>query len=214
MPRAADELLMAHSPLILAGVSGSGKDAIAECIRAESDWRHVVTHTSRQLRPEEENGKQYWFVGEEEMLQMAKDGEFIEIKWIHDSQVSGSSIKAYNSVIRARHKPMMYLDVQGIETILEHGIAIRPFFILPPSFDVWIERLDKRGRMSHVERTHRLRSAKKELEVAIRNDKFVLVINDEIPRVSREILQGFSDSASQHRHRELAKQLIDHIQAY
>jgi hypothetical protein len=57
-------------------------------------------------------------------------------------------------------------------------------------------------------------SAKKELEVAIQDEHFILVINDELPRVTKEILDNITDIPSQQRDRELAQRLIDHINAY
>lgn len=214
MPRAAIELLTAYPPLVLAGATASGKDAIAQRLETSSDWRLMVTHTTRPIRPGELNGKNHWFVSEAEMLALLEQAAFIEAKLLHNIQCMGSSITAYQAVIDGGKKPIMRIDIQGVETLLENGLAIRPFFILPPSFEVWMERLDKRGHMSHVERVHRLRSAELELEKAIRNDKFILVINDDVSRVSQEIIQGYTDAASQHSRRELAKQLIDHIKAF
>jgi len=202
MPQAAFELLAAHRPLVIAGVSGSGKDAIAERIQADSDWRYVVTHTTRPPRPGEQNGKDYWFVSEAEMAKLIKDQAFIEVKWIHDGQISGSSIKAYNAVL------------ESIGTILERGVEIDLFFILPPTFEAWMERLDNRGHMTHVERVKRLRSARVEMDIASNNDKFILVVNDEINRVAAEILDGSGEGSNQVERRELAKRLIDSIQAY
>jgi len=77
-----------------------------------------------------------------------------------------------------------------------------------------MERLEKRGHMSHVERAKRIDSAKKELEAAIQNEHFIMVVNDELPRVTKEILDNITDIPSQQRNRELAQRLIDHINAY
>lgn len=214
MPPAAAELLTANSPLILTGTTGSGKDAIEDYIQKISSWRHVVTHTTRPMRPGEQNGIDYWFVDEAEMLKLVGEQAFIEVKFIHDRQVSGSSLNAYSSTLQSGYKPLMRIDVQGIQELHQHAPGIRPVFILPPSFEAWMERLEGRGRMSHVEKVQRMHSARRELEIAIQNERFILVVNDEIPRVSREILDGTTDAATQYRNRELAQRLIDHIKAY
>jgi len=214
MPQAAAELLTAHPPLLVAGTTASGKDAVENFIQGISDWRHVVTHTTRQIRPGEVNGSDYWFVSEAEMLNLAEGQAFIEIKLIHDRQISGTSIQAYNAVLAAGRKPMLRIDIQGVRDLRTRVPGLRPYFILPPSFDVWMERLDKRGHMSHVERVQRLHSARLELETAIEDEHFILLINDEIARVAQEIVDGVTDIPSQQRNRQLARQLIDHIKAY
>jgi len=214
MSPAAAKLVSDNLPLIIAGTTGSGKDAIEQYIQKISDWRHVVTHTTRQSRPGEQNGVDYWFVSEEEMLALAKRQEFIEFKFLFDRDFYGSSINSYRLVLEGDHKPMMRIDVQGVSELQLYVSGLRPFFVLPPSFDSWIERLDARGHMSHVERAKRLNRAREELEMAIDNEKYVLVVNDEVPRVSREIVDGITDVASQHHNRELAQRLIDHIKAY
>ena len=148
------------------------------------------------------------------MLSLAGSQAFIEIKLIHDRQVSGSSVQAYRAVLSAGQKPMLRIDIQGVRDLRIRVPGIRPYFILPPSFEVWMERLDKRGHMSHVERVQRLHSARLELETAIEDEHFILLINDEIPRVAQEIVDGITDIPSQQRNRQLAHQLIDHIKAH
>src|ERR1039457_4820765 len=86
MPAPAVELLSKNSTLVLTGATASGKDAIEEYIQKISNWCHVVTHTTRQIRPGEQNGMDYWFVSEDEMLKLTKQGHFIEIEFIHNLQ--------------------------------------------------------------------------------------------------------------------------------
>jgi len=214
MPQAAVDLLTTNPPMVLAGITGVGKDTIEDYIEKTSGWQHIVTHTTRQLRPGDTNGKDYWFVSEEEMLNLVAVQAFIEVDFVHEIQVSGTSLEAYNSVLRAGRKPIVDITLKGVQDLYIHIPGIRSFFILPPSFEVWMERLEKRGHMSHVERAKRIDSAKKELEAAIQNEHFILVINDELPRVTKEILDNITDIPSQQRNRELAQRLIDHINAY
>lgn len=214
MPQAAVNLLTANPPMVLAGITGVGKDSVEDYIEKTSDWQHIVTHTTRQMRPGETNGKEYWFVSEEEMLRLVAAGAFIEVNIIHGIQVSGTSLEAYSGTLQAGKKPIVDIDIKGVQDLHAHIPDVRPFFILPPDFGVWMERLDRRGHMSHVERVKRLQSAKEELEMAILNERFILVVNDEVARVAREVLDGATDAATQHRNRELAQRLIDHIKAY
>jgi guanylate kinase len=214
MSAEAVELVSANPPLIISGTTGTGKDVIEQHIQKISSWRHVVTHTTRPLRRGEQNGVDYWFVSEEEMLRLINDQAFIEVKFIHNNQVSGPSIAAYKAALSDGHKPMLRIDIQGIEELHRNVKGLRPFFVLPPTFESWMERLGGRGHMSHVERAKRMHSAQKELEIAIANEHFILVVNDEISRVSKEIIDNITDIPTQSRNRELAKNLVEQARAY
>lgn len=211
MPSVADQLLSTNKPLILCGVTAAGKDTILKHIEQNSQWRHVVTHTTRKPRDGEANGENYWFVSEDEMLRLVLDQEMIETKAVHGKTVYGTSIKAYKSVLDQAHKPLLRIDIQGVLELANQIPDLQAAFILPPNFEVWMERLEKRGRMSHVEKVQRLRSAQTELKEALRSRHFIFVVNREFAVTSVEILKGVSDGLTQHRNRELAQQLIDHV---
>src|SRR4051812_7112010 len=173
MPAAAIELLAKSSPLIISAITAGGKTTVAQRIIEKSLYRHVVTHTTRPMRPDEVNGVNYWFVSEEEMLSMIRSGSFVETQPVH-SDIYGASIKAYKTVIEAGHKPMMTIDVQGIQEIITGIPDIKPIFILPPNYEAWVERLEGRGAMSHTEKSRRLLSAQQEIKTVMNDPHFVL----------------------------------------
>lgn len=211
MPVEASELLSAHKPLILCGVTAAGKDTIMRHIEEISEWRHVITHTTRMPRPSEENGKNYWFSTEIEMLDLLSNKEMIEAKAVHGTTVYGTSLTSFRKVLSENCKPILRIDFQGVLEVANGVPDLQAMFILPPSFEVWMERLEKRGHMSHIEKTQRLRSAQMELKEALRSRHFIFVVNREFPHTSNEILKGVTDGPTQHRNREIAQQLIDHV---
>lgn len=211
MPTAAAELLTGHESLILGGVTAAGKDTILEYIVSTTQWRHVVTHTTRKPRAGEQNGQNYWFVSQEDMLKLLETQAMIETKAVHGTTVYGTSIAAYQAVIDQGHKPLLRIDIQGILELTNQLPGLKAAFILPPSFEVWMERLENRGRMSHIEKIQRLRSAQMELKEALNSRHFMFVVNREFKVTADEILRGVSDGLTQHRNRELAEQLIDHV---
>ncbi len=213
-PIEAAELLKQNPPLIIASVSGGGKDTVAQYTQDNSQYRRVVTTTTRPMRPGETNGIDYWFVDETTMLDLVHKGAFIEVKELHGQQISGSSIAAYKTTLDAGNKPLLSVDVQGITEIMKHIPNLQPVFILPPNFETWLNRLGNRGVMSHIEKLRRFRSAQAELELVLHNPHFKLVVNTEIPAVAKEILGGASDHTEQHRNRELVQQLLDHIHTH
>jgi len=210
LPAPAIELLLRHQPLIISAITAGGKSTIAERIIEKSNYRHVITHTTRPIRSDEVNGVNYWFVDESEMLELIKSGAFIEVQPIHGEFVYGTSIDAYKSVITGGHKPLLVIDVQGIKEIITSVPDIKPVFILPPNYESWIDRLHSRGVMSHVERSRRLESAKAEIETVLADPHFVMVINHDVERTADEILQG-PTIVNQYKSHEIAQQLIDNI---
>lgn len=214
MPDEAAELLAQHAPMLIAGATASGKGSVASYLNLSSDFAHVITHTTRPPRSDEENGKDYWFVSEEEMLKLLKESAMIEAKSIHNNAIYGTNIEAYQAVVSSGRKPLLIIDVQGAEDITKQVSALQAVFLLPPSYEVWMERLDKRGLMSHVERARRLLSAREEIEYALRSRHFNLFVNRDVNTTARAILDNVGNPSEQHHNRELAQQLIDHIRHY
>lgn len=211
MPQAAQELLTNHPPLIVAGITASGKNSVTQYIIESNQYRRVITHTTRQARASEVHGQHYYFVSEEEMLRLLDNEAMIEVQTIHSASIYGVSIRAYQDVISSGYRSLIILDVQGIEEVGKYLPALRAFFLLPPDFHEWMARLEKRGPMSHSERLRRMHSARTELEKALNSHLFWLVVNHEIPAAAREILSGASDFLTQHKNREAAQQLLDHL---
>jgi guanylate kinase len=214
IPPEATALLTAHKPLVIVGATGSGKDAITDYVESSSQFREVVTHTTRPPRHDDQNGINYWFVNKAQMLRLLNGHQMIEAKLIHGDTVYGISIGAYKKVIADGYNPILVIDVHGVEDISKHVPGLQAAFILPPSFEVWMERLDKRGHMSHVEKARRLQSAKAEIEHVLRSRHFNLYVNRDVHIAAQEILRGAVIPSEQHHNRELAQQLLDHIRAY
>ncbi len=210
MPQPAIDLLSTYPPLILSAVTAGGKTTIAERIIQKTNYRHVITHTTRPIRPDETDGVNYWFVDEAEMLRLVKLGSFVEVQPVHGDTVYGSSLSAYKTVIQSGNRAMLVIDIQGVKEIITSLPEIKPFFILPPNYQAWLDRLHTRGAMSHVEKTKRLESARQELQGILADPHFVLVVNNDIERAADEILQG-PTIVNQHKARELAQNLIENI---
>jgi len=211
MPAVAEQLLKAHPPLILAGITAAGKEAVSKRLEQISDYRQITTHTTRPPRPGEQDGKDYWFVGESEMLELLERKAMIEVKVLHGQQISSSSIAAYQEVLSVGKKPLAEVDVQGTQELIKHLPNARPIFLLPPSLEVWLQRLGDRGPMSHIERLRRFASAVNEIEAALDNQRFILVINNEINQTAEQIVRKSFNPRQQEESRQLAKLLLENI---
>ena len=118
-------------------------------------------------------------------------------------------------MISKGHKPLLELDIQGINELTQHIPHLEPIFILPPSFEVWMERLGGRDFMSDGEKTRRLHSARIELEEALRNKSFVLIINHEVDDTAHQIMTGVSSYAYDQPHNyQMAQELLEYLSNY
>lgn len=211
MPPAARELLRAHLPLIIVGITASGKNTVTDYIQDTADYKQVVTHTTRPPRPGEVNTQHYHFISDEEMLNMMTDQAFVEVQTIHGEAVYGISISAYRGVIEAGHKPLLIIDVQGVEEISQYVPELRPVFLLPTTFEEWMSMLEKRGQMSHSERLRRMHSARDELQKVLKKQNFTLVVNRDVASTAKDIVSGINDYTSQHKARDIALQLLERL---
>lgn len=211
MPQAAQDLLNAHLPLVIVGITASGKSSVTEYIEQTSDYRQVVTHTTREPRHGEVDSEDYFFINDGEMLNMMSKEAFVEVQTIHTDTVYGISIKAYQDVLNGSFKPLMIIDVQGVEEISQYVPQLRPVFLLPPNFDAWMHMLEKRGRMSHSERLRRMHSAREELVKVLDNERFFLMVNQDVPQTAKQILGDSHDRASQRKARETAHLLLERL---
>jgi guanylate kinase len=211
MPQAAQELLSSNPPLVICGITAAGKNSVMRYIAETSDYRHVITHTTRQPRNESEDTHEFHFVNDEQMLALINAQAMIETKEVHGDKIYGTSIKAYQDTLAGGHKPVLTIDVQGVKDISRYLPGLQAYFLIPQSFDDWMRMMEKRGRMSHSERLRRMHSARDELESVLRSEGFTMLINQDIPRTAKIILSGGRDLSSQRQSRETAQQLIERL---
>jgi guanylate kinase len=219
MPQRAKDIISSGQLTILCGVTASGKNTIANFLVSHGLYDHVVSHTTRSPRENngvlEQNGREYWFVSNEEMLKMVQNKEFIEVKSIHGQQISGTSIRSIEKIIKNGKHPVMEIEVQGVCELTNVVPDLRPLFVLPPSFNVWMERLGTRGNISDGERERRLRSASMEIRTALDHNAFIFIVNHEVEITAGEIMRGLDGrSQAQQENRKLAEELLDTIRNF
>lgn len=170
--------------IILISPSGGGKTAIFTKILAEnSEIKYSISFTTRKARANEIDGVHYNFVSEKTFLEMKDSGDFLESAIVHGYWY-GTSKSYINKVLKKNHI-IMDIDVQGAKQIMNSDVDQVTVFILPPSREVWLERLKGRGTDSEEVIQVRLESAEKEIQ-EIRDFQY-LVINDDIDKAVNDI---------------------------
>lgn len=218
-PEHARRLISEHPPLAIAGPTGSGKGTVAHYLTQSENYSPVVSDTTRTPRKHndgyEVNGVQYWFITEAEAAQKLADGAFIESKWVHGITLYGTSIASYERVVKAGRTPLLEIDVQGIEDLMDEFPGFESILLIPPSFDVWQARLDGRGDMDLEQKLRRFATALDELKRPFENPRFHPVVNVEVVDTAKVIVdETYRDEAYRKAALETAEQIALDIEAF
>jgi guanylate kinase len=89
--------------IVISGFSGSGKDTLMNMLlKARPDFRRIVTHTSRPIRPGEKHGKDYYFVSHQEFETMIQEKKFIE-HVLYGTHYKGTSKDEFQKVLSGQN---------------------------------------------------------------------------------------------------------------
>jgi len=182
------ELIQSTKIVLLVGISGAGKDTIKKQIILSPEYHDIVSHTTRAPRHNdsvaETPGIDYHFIDNDTVLHMIEDTAFIEAKYVHGT-VYGTSVQEVRAAHDHQQIAITDVDVQGVDEYKQLSKAVIAIFILPPSYSVWRERLQKRYNNTEefdAEWPKRKDSAIKELTHALEVPYYHFIINDELDR--------------------------------
>lgn len=184
-------------PIILSSPSGGGKTTIAKrLLKERSDIGYSVSCTTRPPREGEAEGRDYYFRSREDFERGRKAGEFAESAEVH-GHLYGTLRSEIERVLGSGRHVMMDIDVQGAKQLKAVFPDSMLIFILPPSAEVLIQRLEARKTEDTKSFIRRLRSAKEELKAI---DLYpYLVVNHEVEAAVKDvsrIIDGKGDTSS------------------
>jgi guanylate kinase len=142
------------------------------------------------MRPDEVDGKHYFYISRDEFLKKKDQGDFIEWAEVHGN-FYGTSLGFVNSKVNHGYSLLFDLDVQGADNMKKQfGDEATAIFIAPPGLEALRERLIGRGTDPEDVINLRLENARKELER--KDDYDFLVVNDDLEKAYedlREVVQ-------------------------
>jgi guanylate kinase len=126
--------------------SGAGKTSLVNALIQRCQALRVsVSHTTRPMRPGEEDGVNYHFVSEESFLAMLKTAEFLEHARVFGN-LYGTSRVWVERQLDAGTDVILEIDWQGAQQVKRLLPETRAIFIVPPSRETLEQRLNSRGQ--------------------------------------------------------------------
>ena len=178
---------------ILSSPSGAGKTTLVKKISKNKNFSVSISHTTRSPRPNEKNGKDYYFVSKNNFKKLIKNKEFLEHARVFDNYY-GSSKNLVIKKLQEGKNIVFDIDWQGTRQIRNKKLKYRlvTIYILPPSKDELLKRLIKREKKNMKTVKKRMKSFKKDLSKWKEYD--LVVINDDLNECYKKIMFAINNS--------------------
>ncbi|RJG00010.1 guanylate kinase [Noviherbaspirillum saxi] len=172
------------SVFMVVAPSGAGKSTLVNALLAqEPAIKLSISYTTRQPRPAEQHGREYYFTSVEDFLKRREGGEFLESAEVHGNYY-GTSRLLIEDQIKAGTDVLLEIDWQGAQQVKKQFPEAVGIFILPPSIAALEERLTKRGQDDSHVITRRILAAGGEIahapefEYVIINQEFATALSE------------------------------------
>jgi guanylate kinase len=180
--------------IVISAPSGAGKTSLVKALLAsEPSLRLSVSHTTRERRPTEQQGREYHFVSVPEFERLRDSGEFLEHARVFGN-FYGTSRAFVERQLAAGHDVVLEIDWQGAQQVRRAMPQCVSVFILPPSRQALAERLDRRATDTAEVVARRLADAAGDMSHYREAD--YVVVNDDFARAAEDlkrIIAGNSD---------------------
>jgi guanylate kinase len=171
---------------VVTGTSGAGKGTLERALlKRIPDLELAVSATTRHRRGAEENGREYWFISQDEFDQKLQAGEFLEYVEFPWGQRSGTLRSEIARITEAGKIPLLDLEPQGALDVKNTVPGAVTIFVEAPSFEENERRLRERATESEGEIDERLELAREQLRQAGEFD--YLIVNDDFERALAEL---------------------------
>lgn len=171
--------------ILISGPSGTGKGTVCDLLRKNHpEISYSISATTRQPRPGEQDGVNYYFYDKEKFRQMIDAGELLEWAEVYGNYYGTPKQKVLDR-LNAGEDILLEIDTQGALNVMKavpEGLFI---FLLPPSLEELANRLKGRGTETEESLQRRLGAAVDEIKIA-HNYRYV-VVNDKVEAAEKAI---------------------------
>jgi guanylate kinase len=131
---------------IISGPSGAGEDSIIKGLEKLMPIERVVTTTTREMRPGEEQGKPYYFISKEEFEKNKIADEFAEYAQEYNSNWYGVTKQELDRVASSHKIGVWKIEYQGVITAKEKFPEMKSIYIASPSTEILEQRIRRRDK--------------------------------------------------------------------
>ena len=178
--------------VVLSAPSGTGKTSICKKLLGNnSKWIFSISATTRKLREDELEGKDYIYMSNEKFDHFVKFGDFLEWEWVHGNKY-GTPISPLEDVLDSGGIMLLDIDVKGGLTVMNEfpdetiGIFIEPpGDDVPEQLEVLEERLTKRG--NEPAKLIKQRLKRFPIEIEYKKDFDYYFVNEDLNETVEEI---------------------------
>jgi guanylate kinase len=173
---------------VITGTSGAGKGTLVkELLKRVPEVALAVSATTRERRPGEQDGGEYWFLSHEEFARRLERGEFLEHIDFPWGQRSGTLWSELDRISAEGRAPLLELETHGALVVRDEVPGSVTIFVKAPTFDELERRLRERATESAGEIGERLELARQQL--AQEGEFHHVVVNDDLERATAELVE-------------------------
>ena len=171
--------------VILSSPSGAGKTTITKKIQQKyQTFKISVSHTTREPRPNEIDGVDYYFISHEKFKKLINEGKFYEYAKIFDNYY-GTSKETVDQMIK-KNDIIFDIDWQGTQQLSKFkNLKLIKIYLIPPNKDELKQRLIKRNQDSSQEVERRFKAYDKDIQHW--KDYDHIIINDNLENCYKQI---------------------------
>ena len=179
--------------IILSSPSGAGKTTLVKKLSKEKKYKISVSHTTREPRPNEVDGEDYFFVSKENFQNLIKENAFLEYANVFRNMYGSTKEEVFKN-LEMGHNVLFDIDWQGAEQIKKQTLnySLISFFILPPSREVLLQRLISRGE--NIDEIIQMRMQQFDKDVLHWIDYDFVVINEDLNECYNKIIGYLENS--------------------
>ena len=172
--------------VLFSGPSGVGKDTVLEVVlNKDKELQKSISLTTRNIRENEIDGKDYYFISLSQFHDMIDKGEVLEYAQ-YGANMYGTPKAPVDKWLSEGKTVILKIEVQGAQSIKEMYPDSVGIFILPPSMEVLENRLRSRGTEDEADILKRLEIARDEIRKSVDYDYFV--VNEDIEKAADDVL--------------------------
>jgi len=174
--------------VVISGPSGAGKDALIERMKEQGlPFHFVVTATTRPQRPEEVDGKDYFFVSMSDFADMIECQELLEYAIVY-GDYKGIPKQQVREALASGKDVIMRVDVQGAATVRRLAPEAILIFLTAPSEEELVQRLRARSTESSEQLKIRIATSRQEMTRLREFDYVVVNRQDQLDEAVRRVV--------------------------